>query len=538
MNEPTTTAAGPPAGPAPPPGDPAPTLPLSLLGPNGAAGPAPPRVGDYEILGELGRGGMGVVYRAREPGLGRFVALKMLLPGAAPDPEELERFRSEAAAAAGLRHPHIVAVHQVGTHEGRPFYSMDLIDGTSLGRRLADGPLPGRAAARYLAAVARAIHHAHQNGVLHRDLKPGNILLDADDQPHVTDFGLAKRLGADRGQTRTGAVLGTPSYMAPEQALGRKDLGPACDVYGLGALLYECLTGRPPFRSETPLDTMMQVLERDPAPPRLLNPKVDRDLETICLKCLQKAPRDRYPSAAAVAEDLERYLAGDSIQARSFNLLDRLARTLDRSQYDVEFHAYGTLLYAFAGVVAVTHLVKHFALEARLSPGWIFALQVAQLAVLALLFWRYRPHGVAPATAAERQLWSVWVGFFAASLMTGLVVWVHSGAGAVYARANYPHFAVLTGLAFFVLGSSYWGKCYALGLAFFALAGLMLLDLRWAELEFGGAWALTLLALGRRLHALGGARPAGGGPARPGDLLDPRTAAGSDEGVRQRPAPG
>ncbi len=232
--------------------------------------PAPQRFGDYELLGEVGRGGMGVVYKAREAGLDRVVAVKMLLPGAVPDGEELQRFRTEAAAAARLQHPHIVAVHRVGEVGGRHFYSMDFIDGVSLTQRLAEGPLPGRTAARYAAVVARALHHAHQHGILHRDIKPGNVLLDADDRPHVTDFGLAKQYTSDSGQTRTGSVLGTPSYMAPEQALGRKDLGPACDVYGVGAMLYELLTGRPPFKAETPLDTLSQVIEVEPVPPRWL----------------------------------------------------------------------------------------------------------------------------------------------------------------------------------------------------------------------------------------------------------------------------
>jgi serine/threonine protein kinase len=464
---------------------------------------APQRFGDYELLGEVGRGGMGVVYKAREAGLDRVVAIKMLLPGAVPDEAELQRFRTEAAAAARLQHPHIVAVHRVGEHDGRHFYSMDFIDGVSLTQRLAEGPLPGRTAARYAAVVARALHHAHQHGILHRDVKPGNVLLDGDDRPHVTDFGLAKQYNSDSNQTRTGSILGTPSYMAPEQAAGRKDLGPACDIYGVGALLYELLTGRPPFRAETPLDTMLQVMEVEPVPPRLLNPKIDRDLETVCLKCLQKGPRDRYASAAALADDLDRYLDGDSIHARSFNMMDRLARTLERSQFDVEFRTYASLLYWFAAIVLVMHVIKHVQIVLG-QPIWaVAASQIAQFGLMGVVFWRYRKQGVLPTNTAERQMWSVWVGYLICCFLIALACRVMFGGARLYEGVLYPFYAITAGMAFFVLGSSYWGRCYAVGVAFFALSGVMLLRLEWATLEFGVMWTLVLVAIGRRLSRLG-----------------------------------
>jgi serine/threonine protein kinase len=464
---------------------------------------APQRFGDYELLGEVGRGGMGVVYKAREAGLDRVVAIKMLLPGAVPDEAELQRFRSEAAAAARLRHPHIVAVHRVGEQDGRHFYSMDFIAGVSLTQRLAEGPLPSRSAARYVAVIARALHHAHQHGILHRDVKPGNVLLDADDRPHVTDFGLAKQYNSDSNQTRTGSILGTPSYMAPEQAAGRKDLGPACDIYGVGALLYELLTGRPPFRAETPLDTMVQVMEMEPVPPRLLNPKIDRDLETVCLKCLQKGPRDRYASAADLADDLDRYLQGDSIQARSFNMMDRLARTLERSQFDVEFLAYASLLYWFAAIVLVMHVIRHVQI-ATYQPVWaVAASQMVQFALMGLAFWRYRRHGLLPTNTAERQMWSVWVGYITTCFLIAFACWKMFTEAQIYAGVEYPLFAITAGMAFFVLGSSYWGRCYAIALAFFVLSGVMLLRLEWATLEFGGLWAVVLVVIGRHLSRLG-----------------------------------
>jgi eukaryotic-like serine/threonine-protein kinase len=476
---------------------------LALAGSPTTENVVAPLLGEYELLGEIGRGGMGVVYKAREPGLNRLVAIKMVLPGALPTEAELQRFSLEAAAAANLQHPHIVAVHRVGQHDNRPFFTMDFIDGPSLAQRTEQGPLPSRVAARYLAAVARAIHHAHEHGILHRDLKPANILLDAADQPHVTDFGLAKHFTTDIGQTRTGAILGTPGYMAPEQASSCKDLGPACDIYGLGAVLYELLTARPPFRGETPLDTLQQVLEVEPAPPRLLNAKVERDLETICLKCLNKQPALRYASALELAEDLERYLRGDSIQARSLNVLDRLARTLERSQHDVEFAAYGSLLYWFAAIVGVVHVVKYYFVVTRQPISWVILSQAIQFTLMGLVFWRYRKHGVLPTNTAERHMWSVWVGYLTASVLVSIICAVLFGQEKLYESILYPFYAVIAGLAFFALGSNYWGGCYAFGVAFFVLPGVMLLHQDWGGLEFGGLWTIALITLGHRLHNLG-----------------------------------
>jgi eukaryotic-like serine/threonine-protein kinase len=246
--------------------------------------------GDYELLEEIARGGMGVVWKARQTNLHRDVALKMIRAGALASPEEVQRFLREAEAAANLQHPNIVAIHEVGEHDGQHYFSMDYVAGRDLGALVKEGPLSAQVAARYVKIIAEAIHFAHQRGILHRDMKPQNVLIDAADQPRITDFGLAKILKDDSRLTQSGVVMGSPSYMPPEQAAGRHgDIGPASDVYSLGAMLYELLTGQPPFHAATALATLLDVMEAEPAAPRRLNAHVPSDLETICLKCLEKS---------------------------------------------------------------------------------------------------------------------------------------------------------------------------------------------------------------------------------------------------------
>jgi WD40 repeat protein len=323
-----------------------------------------PELPGYEILGELGRGGMGVVYKARQIALKRVVALKMILAGAHASAEQRERFFSEARAVARLQHPNIVQIHDIGEHEGRPYFSLEFVGGGNLAQKLDGTPLPPRQAAALLSTLAGAMQSAHEQNIVHRDLKPANVLLTEKNMPKITDFGLAKELDEQDAATRSGAIVGTPSYMAPEQALGRsREVGPHTDVYALGAILYEMLTGRPPIRGETPMDTMMQVVSQEPVAPTQLQPKIPRDLELICLKCLSKEPRKRFATAAQLAEELRRYLKGEPLAyTRPVGRAERTWRWCRRNPLNAVLAA-TVMLSLFSGTVLSSYyaLSAHFA---------------------------------------------------------------------------------------------------------------------------------------------------------------------------------
>jgi tRNA A-37 threonylcarbamoyl transferase component Bud32 len=298
----------------------------TLDGLSGVAGLA-----QFEVLAELGRGGMGVVYKARHRTLNRIVALKMIVQGKHAFSDHRERFRIEAEAVARLRHPNIVQIYEFGEAEGSPFVTLELLEGGSLADRLKGTTQPGRAAAELVATLSLAMHAAHQAGIVHRDLKPANVLFDGAGTPKITDFGLAKRLEVDDGHTRTGQIMGTPSYMASEQAQGlTRQIGPPADIYALGAILYEMLTGRPPFKGASMMETLHQVVYDDVLPPSRIQLRLARDLETICLKCLEKEPPKRYGSAAELADDLHRYLDSRPIRARRTPLWERAAKWVRR----------------------------------------------------------------------------------------------------------------------------------------------------------------------------------------------------------------
>lgn len=392
----------------------------------------PRQFGDYLLLEELGRGGMGVVYKARQISLDRMVALKMILRGDLASNVDLARFRAEAEAAAQLQHPHIVQVFEVGDISGQPYFSMQLVEGTTLSRQLLNGPLPPREAARLLLPVCRAIGEAHRQGVWHRDLKPSNILIDQRGESFVSDFGLAKRVNSDDSGdvnsrlslTQTGAILGTPGYMAPEQAAGRRGVVSAStDVYALGAILYAMLTGRPPFQAASALDTVMQVLEQEPIPPRLVFPQADPDLQMIALKCLQKPADLRYASADELADDLERFLANEPISARSSRFSQVITRAFRETHHAAVLENWGLLWMWHSLVVLSLCLVTNWMQLQQVVSRWPYvSLWSVGVGTWAAIFWELRRRS-GPITFVERQIAHLWGGSTLASTLLFALEW-------------------------------------------------------------------------------------------------------------------
>jgi hypothetical protein len=449
--------------------------------------PLPATLGDYELVEEIARGGMGVVYRAIQKSLGRTVAIKMLLRRDLAGPADIARFRSEAEAAAQLDHPGIVSIFEVGEEAGHPFYSMQFIEGTTLSRRLTAGPLPPREAAAILAKVADAVQVAHDNGVLHRDLKPSNILIDSTGEPHVSDFGLAKRIEAAESMTHTGAIIGTPCYMSPEQAAGsRGDVGPTSDVWSLGAILYQMLTGRPPFQAAGPMDTLLAVLETDPPLPRSLDRTVDRDLEMVALKALQKPQDLRYGSAAALADDLRAYLSGEPVAARGGGFADIFSRLFRETHHAVVLENWG-LLWMWHSVVILTLCVVTDVLAWQgVAARWPYlVLWGGGLALWAPILWALR-HRTGPVTAVERQIAHVWGGSVIASV---LLFWVealiHSKGADLQVLTLSPVLALIAGIVFFVKAGILSGIFYVQAAVLFLTALVMCLVPDWQHVIFG-----------------------------------------------------
>ena len=458
--------------------------------------PPLPEVAGYEILEVIGHGGMGVVYKANQQGLNRLVALKMVLAGASASPHDLARFRAEAESVAQLQHPNIVQIFEIGEQNGCPFLALEYVGGGSLAEHLNGTPVAPRQAAELVLSLARAIEHAHDRGIVHRDLKPANVLLQPDGLPKIADFGLAKREKANQSHTQTGTILGSPSYMSPEQASGRTDeIGPATDIYALGVILYELLTGRPPFKGATVLETIDQVREHDPVPPRFLLPKTPRDLETICLKCLEKRPQRRYASAGDLAADLRAYLQGEPISAQSLTVFDQVARSISHNSFDARFRGFANLLLGFAPIPLVVHLIAYAIFASRsyypLAMVTTTCVMIFTMVPLLLLFGVPTLQNV-PAWQ-RRHFLTMWIGHLFAMAVTLFIVLLTVPLNSPLVLMVYPVWASLAAVSFLAHATEA-GMYYMVAALLFFAAIVMALTPSWAPLEVTVFMSLNLTA--------------------------------------------
>lgn len=438
--------------------------------------------GEYELLEELGRGGMGIVFRANHIPLQREVALKMILRERLSSSQDRQRFMAEAASLAKLEHPSIVPIFSVGEVDGLPYFTMQLIRGRTLAQELAMGSITPRRVVRLLADIAHAVHFAHQRGILHRDIKPSNILVDEEGNAKLTDFGLAKQVDSGEQITRSGAVLGTPNYMSPEQALGRtQQLGPASDIYSLGTVLYHAVTGRPPHMAESPVQMALLLLEQDPPLPRLLNPQLDRDLEMIIIRCLQKPPDLRYADASHLAHDLEAFLNNEPVQARSGQLAQVIGRLFRETHHAPILENWGllwmwhSLVLLIAGIATWT--IQQFDREQRLPFAILWT---AGLGTWAAVFWALRRR-MGPVTFVERQIAHVWgASMIGIAMMFPLEWWLQ-----LPPLTLSPVIGIITGMIFVVKAGILSGAFYLQAAWLFLAAVAMAVFADYAHLIFG-----------------------------------------------------
>ncbi len=453
----------------------------------------PVTIGDYELLAEVGRGGMGVVFRGRQISLDREVAVKMILRGRLASDVDLSRFLAEASATARLQHPNIVPVYEVGDIDGRPFFSMKFIRGDTLSDRLVDGPMPEREAARLLAQISRAVGFAHRQGVLHRDLKPSNILIDDSDNPLITDFGLAKRFGVENDLTRSGIVVGTPSYMSPEQASGRRDnIGPASDIYSLGCVLYHALTGRPPLVAESVMELVMLVLEQDPPPPRALRPRLDRDLEMIVIRCLQKPPDLRYDTAEELADDLEAFLRDEKVSASSGRFGQVVARLFRETHHAAILENWAILWMWHAMVLLIASLLTWQLKINEVTNLVVYAgVWTLGLGAWASVFWKLRQR-IGPVTFVERQVAHVWgASMISIAMLFPLEWWL-----GLPVLSLSPLLGVISASVFIVKAGIFSGAFYVQATALLVAAVAMAILPRHGHLIFGVVAALCFFVPG------------------------------------------
>lgn len=449
--------------------------------------------GEYELLEEIARGGMGVVFRARQHRLNRTVAIKMILAGELASEVEIQRFYAEAESAAQLDHPGIVPIFDVGHREGQHFFSMAFIEGESLADRIVGGPMPPREAAILVKKVCDAIQYAHDQGVIHRDLKPANILIDSNGQPRVTDFGLAKSLEHDHDLTGTGQILGTPGFMPPEQAKAKGgEIGPLADLYSIGAILYCVLTGRPPFQAASPLDTLLQVIERDPVPPAQLNHVIDEDLQTICMKCLSKSPDNRYASVRELGDDLARYLSGQAIHARASTVLSRTWLEMISESRHTEVIAMWDQVWRWNGIVLVVLFFTTSIMQwMQISPWLIAALWVPGTFVIGAIVWYKRIHTRVPLVPIEKQITQVWFTFGVAAILTAIINHMMH----LPTLQLLPLVVLQCGIAFSATATILGGSYYLMGFACFVMSMLMVVVPAAAGTAiFGVLFAIGLVA--------------------------------------------
>ena len=459
-------------------------------------------VGEYELIEEINRGGMGVVFRARHRILRRTVAIKMLLAGTFASVEAERRFRREAAAAARLTHHGIVpvfdggVVNHPGPLQGQTWFAMAMIKGTDLARRIDSELFDSLTAAQLSIRIVDAIHYAHGKGVIHRDLKPANILLDEDSNPHITDFGLSRCYDENETLlTADGQIFGTPCYMSPEQATGTNEfIGPATDVYSLGAVMYCMLTGRPPFRASSTMATLQQVVHDAPAPPRLLNRHVHPDLESIILKCLEKKPADRYATAEELRRDLERFSRGEPVNAASIDVVGYLTRVLASSRNSEFLEGWSRALYAVSTVVLVVHVVLQFAPLTTTQATWLNA---GKHTLLLGVIWRARDGILTPQNPVERTIWSLWIGYILSYVTAEIMVRIDRGQ----TMSLYATMSLVSSVILLVLGGHLWGGCYLIGGLFTLLALMITVLPDYNIILFGGLWSLVFFLLARRYHS-------------------------------------
>ena len=459
------------------------------------------QVGPYSIECEIARGGMGVVYRARQEGLKRPVALKLISTGVLAGEEERQRFRIEAEAAARLDHPGIISIYEIGSWQGYEYFSMTLVDGPTLQQRVTDGQFDDRESARLVRDVARAVAYAHRAGIVHRDLKPENILIGTDGRPLVTDFGLAKwhREGsAAAGRlTQTGQVLGTPHFMSPEQAAGRLS-GTLSDVYSLGAILYALLTGQPPHAGSSAAEVLRSVLQDEPECPRQIRKEVPSDLEKICLLAMRFHAAERYDSADALADDLDRYLCGETTKASESGLIDRVAREIWRDQHQVNFENWGRTLAVLGVIVFAAHAAMYVLLRWDFSPWITYWLpRSAMLAAIAGQIYYAREGSLFPRTVAERPVFSIWIGYLATLAVMNIVLVIQG----IDQHFLIPTASALSGFGFVAMAGHVWGMSALFGLGFFLVACFCAWQTELAPLLFGTMWLVSLFALGHHYRS-------------------------------------